>query len=130
MFYHFLIYHILREIIYANQVLKTVIDNADIEITPKLKFKLLGIMKEFEPIISNFEVIRNELISQYGTKDDEGHISINREDTESMKNFNNAIQPLIEEEVNVNYKKLSQEEVFTLPSDVLLALYSLIELED
>ena len=47
-----------------------------------------------------------------------------------MKNFNNAIQPLIEEEVNVNYKKLSQEEVFTLPSDVLLALYSLIELED
>ena len=120
----------LQEIIYANQVLKTVIDNADIEITPKLKFKLLGIMKEFEPIISNFEVIRNELISQYGTKDDEGHISINREDTESMKNFNNTIQPLIEEEVNVNYKKLSQEEVFTLPSDVLLALYSLIELED
>lgn len=120
----------LQEIIYANQVLKTVIDNADIEITPKLKFKLLGIMKEFEPIISNFEVIRNELISQYGTKDDEGHISINREDTESMKDFNNAIQPLIEEEVNVNYKKLSQEEVFTLPSDVLLALYSLIELED
>lgn len=120
----------LQEIIYANQVLKTVIDNADIEITPKLKFKLLGIMKEFEPIISNFEVIRNELISQYGTKDDEGHISINREDTESMKNFNNAIQPLIEEEVNVNYEKLSQEEVFTLPSDVLLALYSLIELED
>ena len=120
----------LQEIIYANQVLKTVIDNADIEITPKLKFKLLGIMKEFEPIISNFEVISNELISQYGTKDDEGHISINREDTESMKNFNNAIQPLIEEEVNVNYKKLSQEEVFTLPSDVLLALYSLIELED
>lgn len=120
----------LQEIIYANQVLKTVIDNADIEITPKLKFKLLGIMKEFEPIISNFEVIRNELISQYGTKDDEGHISINREDTESMKNFSNAIQPLIEEEVNVNYKKLSQEEVFTLPSDVLLALYSLIELED
>lgn len=120
----------LQEIIYANQVLKTVIDNTDIEITPKLKFKLLGIMKEFEPIISNFEVIRNELISQYGTKDDEGHISINREDTESMKNFNNAIQPLIEEEVNVNYKKLSQEEVFTLPSDVLLALYSLIELED
>jgi hypothetical protein len=120
----------LQEIIYANQVLKTVIDNADIEITPKLKFKLLGIMKEFEPIISNFEVIRNELISQYGTKDDDGHISINREDTESMKNFNNAIQPLIEEEVNVNYKKLSQEEVFTLPSDVLLALYSLIELED
>lgn len=120
----------LQEIIYANQVLKTVIDNADIEITPKLKFKLLGIMKEFEPIISNFEVIRNELISQYGTKDDDGHISINREDTESMKNFNNAIQPLIEEEVNVNYKKLSQAEVFTLPSDVLLALYSLIELED
>lgn len=120
----------LQEIIYANQVLKTVIDNADIEITPKLKFKLLGIMKEFEPIISNFEVIRNELISQYGTKDDEGHVSINREDTESMKNFNNAIQPLIEEDVNVNYKKLSQEEVFTLPSDVLLALYSLIELED
>lgn len=36
----------LQEIIYANQVLKTVIDNADIEITPKLKFKLLGIMKE------------------------------------------------------------------------------------
>lgn len=120
----------LQEIIYANQVLKTVIDNTDIEITPKLKFKLLGIMKEFEPIISNFEVIRNELISQYGTKDDDGHISINREDTESMKNFKNAIQPLIEEEVNVNYKKLSQEEVFTLPSDVLLALYSLIELED
>ena len=120
----------LQEIIYANQVLKTVIDNTDIEITPKLKFKLLGIMKEFEPIISNFEVIRNELISQYGTKDDDGHISINREDTESMKNFKNAIQPLIEEEVNVNYKKLSQEEVFTLPSDVLLALYSLIELGD
>lgn len=120
----------LQEIIYANQILKTIIDNTEIKMTPKLKFRLLSLMKEFEPIITNFEAVRNELISQYGKADDDGRVSIDREDEDAMNKFNEAIQPLVEEDVDIHYKKLSQEEVFSLPSDVLLALYPLIESEE
>lgn len=123
----------LEEIIYYNQILKNIVDDKTLKIDPKLKFRFLGMMKEFEPTIANFDIVRNELITQFGKTDEEtGSCSIDNDDKEALEKFNTAIQPVISEDVEVKVKKFAPADVFDkgLPANVLLALYPLIETED
>ena len=56
----------LKEILNLNQVIKLIIDNKELKIDSLLKFRLLGILKDIEPSVSNFEIIRNENIREFG----------------------------------------------------------------
>ena len=54
----------LYKVINANEILKRLIENKDLNINCILKFKLLGIMKELEPVVANFEYVKNEKIKE------------------------------------------------------------------
>ena len=119
----------LSEVLNINNLLKTIIDNNNVKIDPLFKFKLLGIMKNIESDVMNFETIRNEKIREYGKPDEEGNIRILTEDEESMKKFTDDMNSVVNSDVDVNFSKLKPVDVFDkgLPAEYLVGLYSIIE---
>ena len=112
-----------------NAMLKAIIDNTELKIDSLLKFKLLGILKNIEIPVNNFEAVRNEKIREYGKENDEGNIGISADDTESMEKFTNDLNEVINSEIEVNIQKLKATDVFDkgLPAEYLVGLYSIIE---
>ena len=119
----------LSTILELNNMLKAIIDNTELKIDSLLKFKLLGILKNIEITVNNFEAIRNEKIREYGKENDEGNIGISADDTESMEKFTNDMNEVINSDVEVNIQKLKPTDVFDkgLPAEYLVGLYSIIE---
>ena len=112
-----------------NTMLKAIIDNTELKIDSLLKFKLLGILKNIEIPVNNFEAIRNEKIREYGKESDEGNISISADDTESIEKFTKDMNEVINSDVEVYIQKLKSVDVFDkgLPAEYLVGLYSIIE---
>ena len=112
-----------------NNMLKAIIDNTELKIDSLLKFKLLGILKNIEIPVNNFEAVRNEKIREYGKENDEGNIGISADDTESMEKFTKDMNEVINSDVEVNIQKLKAVDVFDkgLPAEYLVGLYSIIE---
>ena len=119
----------LGTVLDLNAMLKTIIDNTELKIDSLLKFKLLGILKNIEIPVNNFEAVRNEKIREYGKENDEGNIGISADDTESMEKFTNDMNEVINSDVEVNIQKLKAVDVFDkgLPADYLVGLYPIIE---
>ena len=119
----------LGTVLDLNAMLKAIIDNTELKIDSLLKFKLLGILKNIEIPVNNFEVVRNEKIREYGKENDEGNIGISADDTESMEKFTNDLNEVINSEVEVNIQKLKAVDVFDkgLPAEYLVGLYPIIE---
>lgn len=119
----------LKDILQINNILKAIIENSEIKIDPLFKFKLLGILKNIEIPIMNFETIRNEKIREYGKENEDGNIGISNDDTESIKKFSEEMDNVINSDVEVNIQKLSPSDVFDkgLPADYLVGLYHIIE---
>ena len=112
-----------------NNMLKAIIDNTELKIDSLLKFKLLGILKNIEIPVNNFEAVRNEKIPEYGKENDEGNIGISADDTESMEKFTKDMNEVINSDVEVNIQKLKATDVFDkgLSADYLVRLYPIIE---
>ena len=119
----------LGTVLDLNAMLKAIIDNTELKIDSLLKFKLLGILKNIEIPVNNFEAVRNEKIREYGKENDEGNIGISADDTESMEKFTNDLNEVINSEIEVNIQKLKAVDVFDkgLPAEYLVGLYSIIE---
>ena len=119
----------LGTVLDLNAMLKAIIDNTELKIDSLLKFKLLGILKNIEIPVNNFEAVRNEKIREYGKENDEGNIGISADDTESMEKFTNDLNEVINSDVEVNIQKLKAVDVFDkgLPADYLVGLYPIIE---
>ena len=119
----------LGTVLDLNAMLKVIIDNTELKIDSLLKFKLLGILKNIEIPVNNFEAVRNEKIREYGKENDEGNIGISADDTESMEKFTNDLNEVINSDVEVNIQKLKAVDVFDkgLPAEYLVGLYSIIE---
>ena len=123
----------LRNILEINNVLKSIIDNTELKIDALFKFKLLGIMKNLEVPIANFNVIRDEKIKEYGKEleDENGNksIGIDTNDKDAMAKFSKDINKVIDSEVEVNIEKLKAIDVFDkgLPTEYLVKLYPIIE---
>ena len=119
----------LGTVLDLNAMLKAIIDNTELKIDSLLKFKLLGILKNIEIPVNNFETIRNEKIREYGKENDEGNIGISADDTESMEKFTKDMNEVINSDVEVNIQKLKAADVFDkgLPADYLVGLYPIIE---
>lgn len=117
----------LYKVINANEILKRLIENKDLNISCILKFKLLGIMKELEPVVANFEYVKNEKIKEYGKETEDGKISINEDDDpEAFKKYSKDIQELVSTTVEVNTIKASDVIDKGIPVDALVAIYDLI----
>ena len=119
----------LSTVLELNNMLKAIIDNTELKIDSLLKFKLLGILKNIEIPVNNFEAVRNEKIREYGKENDEGNIGISADDTESMEKFTNDLNEVINSDVEVNIQKLKAVDVFDkgLPAEYLVGLYPIIE---
>ena len=119
----------LETVLDLNAMLKAIIDNTELKIDSLLKFKLLGILKNIEIPVNNFEAVRNEKIREYGKENDEGNIGISADDTESMEKFTKDMNELVNSDVEVNIQKLKAVDVFDkgLPADYLVGLYPIIE---
>ena len=123
----------LGNVLEINNVLKQIIDNSELKIDALFKFRLLGIMKNLEVPITNFNVIRDEKIKEYGKEleDENGNksIGIDSNDKDAIANFSDDINKVIESEVDVNIEKLKAIDVFDkgLPTEYLVKLYPIIE---
>lgn len=119
----------LRELININQTLKYIIESTDIKIDSLLKFKLLGIMKSIEPMINNFEIIRNEKIREFGTEMDDGSIQIVKDDMVAIQKFSESLEDVINSEVKVNIEKIKASDIFNkgIKAEYLAQLFSIIK---
>lgn len=123
----------LGNVLEINNVLKSIIDNTELKIDALFKFRLLGIMKNLEVPIANFNVIRDEKIKEYGKEleDENGNksIGIDADDKEAIAKFSEDINKVIDSEVEVNIEKLKAIDVFDkgLPTEYLVRLYPIIE---
>ena len=119
----------LETVLDLNAMLKAIIDTTELKIDSLLKFKLLGILKNIEIPVNNFEAVRNEKIREYGKENDEGNIGISADDTESMEKFTKDMNEVINSDVEVNIQKLKAVDVFDkgLPAEYLVGLYPIIE---
>ena len=123
----------LGNVLEINNVLKSIIDNTELKIDALFKFRLLGIMKNLEVPIANFNVIRDEKIKEYGKEleDENGNksIGIDANDKDTIVKFSEDINKVIESEVDVNIEKLKAIDVFDkgLPTEYLVKLYPIIE---
>lgn len=117
----------LKDVLKLNNALKAIID--DIDIDALLKFRLLGIMKEIESHVTNFNLICNEKIAEYGKKDDEGNITIPSEDKEAIRKFNDVMRKVTDSEVSIHVMKIKSKEIFSkgIKSEYLMGLYPIME---
>lgn len=121
----------LNEIWLLNNTLKTIIDSdSDAHSIDSLfKFRLLGILKNLEAPIANFDIIRDEKIKEFGKEDENGNISISPDDKEAIQKFTDAIDKVANSDVEVSIEKLKVNEVFDagVSTDYLVKLYDIIE---
>lgn len=119
----------LSEALNINRILKSIIDDTQTKVDALLKFKLLGIMKAIDPLVSNFDIIRNEKIIEYGEKTEDGNFQILEADKEGIENFNRDLTQVLNSEVTINVDKLKAVDVFDkgINAEYLIKLYSIIE---
>lgn len=135
----------IKEVLRYNTTIKSIVDDG-MEITPLVKFRLLGMLKQFEPVIENFETIRNELIYKYGEPTVDGRYSIImpiRENFENDDDYQNALKEyentintvngeldtIVNSEADLKLRKFKCTDIMDagLSADYLLELYDLIE---
>lgn len=120
----------LSDILLLNDSIKSIIDtDKNMKINALFKFKLLGIMKNLENIVTNFDIIRNEKIREYGKEDKNGNISISQDDTEIVKKFTDDLEALVNSDVEITIEKLKIKDVFNsgIPAEYLVKLYTIME---
>ena len=128
-----------------NRVLKSIIDNAT-DVNSLIKFRFLGMLKQFEPIVTNFETIRDEKIKEYGTTDNDGRIGIfepkedafetvtdfeeaHKKYVETINKFNDDLDAILDSDSEIEIKKFKYTDIIDagLSADYLMAIYDLIE---
>jgi hypothetical protein len=122
----------LDYIITLNTIMENLINNVS-TVTPSLKFKFLGIMRELAPYVSNFETIKNDLIMKYGTKDENGNTKVDASvDKDAFEKFKTEYEKFVKEtdvQIDMSKLKLKAADVFNsgVPATYLTLLYDLIE---
>lgn len=118
----------VNEVLDLNNVLKSIIDNDKVKINVLLKFRLLGIMRSIESHITNFEIVKNEKIIEYGEETENGIYQISKDKPEAIENFKKDIEQVLDSEVTINVDMLKPAEVFDqgLTSEYLMDLYPII----
>lgn len=137
----------VNDVLNYNKIFKAMIDNNN-GISALLKFKFLSVCKQFEPVVANFETVREEKINQYSTDNSDGRIGIiapNKDDydndddynkarekyEDSIKKFSDDINELLNSEADIEIKKIKASDIMDkgLSSDYLVAIFDLIEEE-
>lgn len=136
----------VKDILNYNRIIKDIINNGT-NISALTKFKMLGMLKQFEPIITNYEVVRDEKIKEYGVLTDNGNYGIfvpQKNDFENEEDYQKAVDQyenvinqfdadmneVVDSEADIKLNKFGKEILdIGISADYLLALYELIEVE-
>lgn len=118
----------VNEVVDLNNTLKSIIDNDKVKINILLKFRLLGIMRSIESHITNFEIVRNEKIIEYGEETENGIYRIAKDKPGAIENFKKDIEQVLDSEITINVNVLKPGEVFDqgLTTEYLMGLYPII----
>lgn len=133
----------ISEIINYNEIAKAIIN--EINIDSLAKFRLLGLCKQFESIVENYEVVRNELIQKYGenkngtfgifepikdnySSDDEYNTAVEKYNA-AITGLKNELAIILDSETSIKINKIKYSDIINagIPADYLLAIYDLIE---
>ena len=134
----------VQTVLQYDSIMSNLIDNTNID--GIYKFKFLQMRKQFEPAVANFNKVREEILAKHSKTNDEGQLGIFqpvrekfdsddayntavKEYETSITKFNEELQPILDEEVKIEFKKFKAADIMNsgIPSDALLALYDLIE---
>ena len=133
----------LKNVLNYNTVFKNIIDNSNV--SGQLKFRFLTALKQFEPVVANFNQIKDDFIVKYGSVQPDGGYAIIEPDKQNFENdteyetalntyvenfkaFTDEINKLLEELVEINFTKFDVSIMdANIPSDALLLIYDLIE---
>ena len=96
-----------------------IIYNNDSNITSLSKFKLLGIIRSFSGIYTDYDQTRQDLIRKYGEPvlDDEGNKTGNieiKKDSENMDKFVEEMNILRNQNIDVEFTSMTVDELFSL----------------
>jgi hypothetical protein len=101
------------------EITKGIIENKDSDITSLSKFKLLGIIRSFSGIYTDYEQTRQDLVKKYGEPvlDDEGNKTGNieiKKDSENMDKFVEEMNVLRNQNIDVEFTSITVDELFSL----------------
>lgn len=101
------------------EITKGIIENNDSNITSLSKFKLLGIIRSFSGIYTDYDQTRQDLIRKYGEPvlDDEGNKTGNieiKKDSENMDKFVEEMNILRNQNIDMEFTSMTVDELFSL----------------
>lgn len=101
------------------EITKGIIENNDSNITSLSKFKLLGIIRSFSGIYTDYDQTRQDLIRKYGEPvlDDEGNETGNieiKKDSENIDKFVEEMNILRNQNIDVEFTSMTVDELFSL----------------
>lgn len=101
------------------EITKGIIENNDSNITSLSKFKLLGIIRSFSGIYTDYDQTRQDLIRKYGEPvlDDEGNKTGNieiKKDSENIDKFVEEMNILRNQNIDVEFTSMTVDELFSL----------------
>lgn len=101
------------------EITKGIIENNDSNITSLSKFKLLGIIRSFSGIYTDYDQTRQDLVKKYGEPvlDDEGNETGNieiKKDSENMDKFVEEMNVLRNQNIDVEFTSMTVDELFSL----------------
>ena len=118
----------LEDALSAHKVLGTIIDNTELKIDVLLKFRLLSLKTYISPIVSNFEIVKNEKIIEYGKENKDGIFQILPSDKTAVNKYTKALKETMDSTVTVVTEKIKPGEIFNkgITSDYLEVLLPFI----
>ena len=101
------------------EITKGIIENKDSDITSLSKFKLLGIIRSFSGIYTDYEQTRQDLVKKYGEPvlDDKGNETGNieiKKDSENMDKFIEEMNVLRNQNIDMEFTSMTVDELFSL----------------
>lgn len=113
--------------------IKNVIENKNIDIKAKFKFKLLRLYSEVQSIVKDFEMTKDGLINKYGTDvlDSEGNVTQKRvsPNDKTWADFVKEINTVAESDIDIDITPITVDELFEmeLDTDALADLVPIVE---
>lgn len=109
----------LYEVTNIYEITKGIIENNDSNITSLSKFKLLGIIRSFSGIYTDYDQTRQDLVKKYGEPvlDDEGNETGNieiKKDSENIDKFVEEMNILRNQNIDVEFTSMTVDELFSL----------------
>lgn len=109
----------LYEAVNIYEITKNIIEDKNSDITPLSKFKLLGIIRGFAGVYTDYEQTRQDLIKTYGDKviDEEGNETGNieiKKDADNWDKFVSEINTIRNQDVDVEFTPISVDELFNM----------------